>query len=85
MTVDFTRVENFKISFDGCSTYHRMGELVKMIESSKDPGLLAIFKTALKCSDELKVAAVYEDGSAVVCDEDDLRTLIQTYPKEGIS
>ena len=83
MTVDFTQIDTFKINFDGCSTYHRMGELVKIIESSKDPGLLAIFKTALQYRDELKVGAVYKDGRIVVCDEDDLRTLIQTYP-EGV-
>lgn len=82
MVVDFTQVETFKINFDGCSTYHRMGELVNIIENCEGGGLLAVFKTALKYKDELKVAAVYNDKRVVICDEDDLKTLIENYPKE---
>jgi len=82
MNVDFTRIKTFKMNFDGCKTYHEIGQIVREIEESADPPFLAILKTAERHHDEFKVAAVYENDSMHICDEDDIKVLIENFPEE---
>lgn len=84
MKVDFTKVETFKVNFDGCATYKRMGQLIRMVEDSEDEDMLALFKIALEYGDEVKIAAVYKNNSCEICDKDDLKVLIDNYPKGEI-
>ena len=82
MNVDLTKIKTFKVNFDRCATYHRVGEIIRDIENSKDPEFLAILKEAKKYYNEFRVAAVYYDGVMKLCDMDDLEVLIENFPKD---
>lgn len=82
MTVDFTKISTFKMNFDQCDTYHKMGVIISEIEASDKPRFLAVLEAADKYYNELRLAAVYTDGSMEICDKDDLKVLIENFPEE---
>lgn len=82
MAVNFDRIKNFRMNFDHCRDIHQIGEIINKIETSKDHVFLATLKCAKEYYGEFRVAAVYDNGFSYICDKDDLRVLIDNFPKE---